>query len=215
MISPQLVTYSILVTADEGWSFESIELADQVLKDRCYTVANYYFLDVADGIFETWRDLLYEQEGLYSDVFRKVNLLTRRVWNYGYLKMRFTVDDFCLDKTLAHESNDPPNLGDWNIQCPTHTQNGDLGFVWHIRCTSQQIYTNSRLITELCPAFLPQGIEEQDFNDLPVLLKWREFDFIYQELLNKGLLSEVPNMVVPKNNHGYLHSFTVAILCKA
>ena len=112
-----------LVTTDEGWSFESIELADQVLKDRHYTVAKYYFLEVADGIFETWRDLLYEEEGLYSDIFRKVNLLTRRVWNYGYLKMRFTVDDFCLDKTLAHEFNDPPRP--WRLEYPVsypHTE---------------------------------------------------------------------------------------------
>jgi hypothetical protein len=28
-----------LLTTDEGWSFESIELADQVFKDRHYTVA--------------------------------------------------------------------------------------------------------------------------------------------------------------------------------
>jgi hypothetical protein len=40
-------------------------------------------------------------------------------------------------------------------------------------------------------------------------------DFIYQELLNKGLLTEVPDMIVPKKNTGSLHSFAVAILCKA
>jgi hypothetical protein len=45
---------------------------------------------------------------------------------------------------------------------PTHSQNSDLGFTWHLTHTSQQIYANSRLITELCPAFLPEGIEVQD-----------------------------------------------------
>jgi hypothetical protein len=88
-------------------------------------------------------------------------------------------------------------------------------FAWHIKHTSKQIYTNSRLITELCPSFLPQDIKEQDFEDLPLLLQWRELDFIYQELLNKGLLTEVPNTIVPKNYRGSLHSFAVAMLCKA
>jgi hypothetical protein len=49
--------------------------------------------------FETWRDLLYKEEGLYSDVFREVDLLAGQVWNYGYFKMRFAVDDFHLDRT--------------------------------------------------------------------------------------------------------------------
>jgi hypothetical protein len=103
------------------------------------------------------------EKGIFSDVFGEINLLTRQVWYYGYFKTSFAVDNFCLDMTLAHVVNDPPYLGDWNIWCPTHTQNGDLGFAWHIKCTSKQIYTNSRLITELCPSFLPHDIEEQDF----------------------------------------------------
>ncbi len=74
------------------------------------------------------------------------------------------------------------------LGCPTHTQGGDLGFAWHITCTSKQINTISRLTTELCPSFLPQGI--------PLLLQWREFDFIYQECHKKGLITEVPNMIV-------------------
>jgi hypothetical protein len=117
--------------------------------------------------------------------------------------------------TLAHVFNDPPYLGGWNIQCPTHTQSSDLGFVWHIKHTSKQIYTISRLITELCPSFLPQDIEEQYFSDLPCLLQWREFDFIYQELHKKGLITEVPDTIIPENYGKSLHSFAVAILCKA
>jgi hypothetical protein len=110
--------------------------------------------------------------------------------------------------------NNLPYL-DWDIQCPTHTQGGDLGFAWHIKCTSKQIYTISRLTTELCPSFLPQGIEKQYFSDLPLLLQGREFDFIYQELWKKGLITEVPNAIIPKNHSVSLHSFAVAILCKA
>jgi hypothetical protein len=30
-----------------------------------------------------------------------------------------------------------------------------------------------------------------------------------------GLLAEVPDMIVPENYHGYLHSFAVTILRKA
>jgi hypothetical protein len=132
------------------------------------------------------------EKGILSYVLEEIDLLARQVWNYDYFKTRFAVDDICLDTTLAHVFNNPPYLGDWNIWCPTHTQNGDLGFAWHIKCTSKQIYTNSRVITEICPSFLPQDIEEQYFMDLPLLLQWRELDFIYQELLNKGLLLRHP-----------------------
>jgi hypothetical protein len=45
----------------------------------------------------------------------------------------------------------------------------NLGFAWHIKCTSKQVYTISRLITELCPSFLPQDIEKQFFSDLPLV----------------------------------------------
>jgi hypothetical protein len=86
---------------------------------------------------------------------------------------------------------------------------------WHITRTSKQIYTISRLTTELCPSFLPQGIEKQYFSDLPLLLQWREFDFIYQELRKKGLITEIPDTIIPENHGESLHSFTVAILCKA
>jgi hypothetical protein len=61
-------------------------LADQALKDRHYIVARYYFLEIADSTFETWRDLLYKEQGLHSDIFREVDLLARQVWNYSYFK---------------------------------------------------------------------------------------------------------------------------------
>ena len=203
------------MNTNEGKNFESIALADQVLKDRRYLITKHYFSEIADGTFQTWRDLLYMEKGIFLDVFEEIDLLARQVWNYGYFKTSFAVDDFRLDMTLARVFNDPPYLGDWNIRCPTHTQNGDLGFAWHIKCTSKQIYTISRLITELCPSFLPQDIEKQYFSDLPLLLQWREFDFIYQELRKKGLITEVPDTIVPENHGESLHSFAVVILCKA
>jgi hypothetical protein len=202
------------VNTNEGKNFKSIALADQVLKDIRYFITKHYFSEIADGTFQTWRDLLYTEEGIFSEVYEEINLLTRQVWNYGYFKTIFAVDNFHLDMTLAHVFNDPPYL-DWDIRCPTHTQGGNLGFVWHIKCTSKQFYTISRLTTELCPSFLPQGIEKQYFSDLPLLLQWREFNFIYQELRKKGLIIEVPNMIIPKNHGESLHSFTIAILCKA
>jgi hypothetical protein len=156
---------------NKGKNFESIVLAEQVLKDRQYLITMCYFLEIGDSTFQTWRDLLYKEKGLFLDVFEAIDQLARQVWNYGYFKTSFAVDDFHLDTTLAHVFNNSPYLRNWNIQCPTHTQNGNLGFAWHINCTSKQIYTNSRLITELCPSFLPQDIEEQDFQDLPLLLQ--------------------------------------------
>jgi hypothetical protein len=96
-----------------------------------------------------------------------------------------------------------------------HTQGGDLGLAWNIGRTSKQVYTISRLITELCPSFLPQGIDKQYFSDLPLLLQWSEFDFIYQELCKKGLITEVPNTIIPENHGVSLDSFVIAILCKA
>jgi hypothetical protein len=66
------------------------------------------------------------EEGIFSDFCEEIDLLARQVWNYGYFKTSFAVDDFRLDMTLAHVFNDPPYLGDWNIQCPTHTQGGNL-----------------------------------------------------------------------------------------
>jgi hypothetical protein len=198
------------VLDNEGKNFESIALADQILKDRRYLIAKHYFSKLADGTFQTWRDLLYMDEGIFSDVYKEIDLL----WNYGYFKTNFAVDDFCLDTTLARVFNNPPYL-DWDIRCPTHTQGGDLGFAWHIKHTSKPIYTISRLTTELCPSFLPQGIEKQYFSDLPLLLQLREFDFIYQELCKKGLITEVPDAIIPENHGVSLHSFAIAILCKA
>jgi hypothetical protein len=148
-----------LVLDNEGKNFESIALADQILKDRRYLIAKDYFSELADGTFQTWRDLLYTDQGIFSNVYKRINLLARQVWNYGYFKTNFAVDDFRLDTTLARVFNDPPHLGR-DIRCPTHTQGGDLGFAWHIEHTSKQVYTISRLITELCPSFLPQGIEK-------------------------------------------------------
>jgi hypothetical protein len=155
-----------------------------------------------------------DDEGIFSNFYEEIDLLARQVWNYGYFKTNFAFDDFRLDMTLAHVFNDPPYF-DWDIRCPTHTQGSNLGFAWHIKCTSKQIYTISRLTTELCPSFLPRGIEKQYFSDLPLLLQWREFDFIYQELRKKGLITEVPNTIDPENHGVSLHSFAFAILCKA
>jgi hypothetical protein len=202
------------VNTNEGKNFESIALADQVLKDRRYLITKLYISEIADGTFQTWRDLLYTDEGIFLDVYKEIDLLARQVWNYGYFKTIFAVDNFHLDTALARVFNDPPYL-DWDIQCPTHTQGGDLGFAWHIKRTSKQIYTISRLTTELCPSFLPQGIEKQYFSDLTLLLQWREFNFIYQELRKKGLITEVPDTIVPMNHSESLHSFAIAILCKA
>jgi hypothetical protein len=203
-----------LVLDNEGKNFESIALADQILKDRRYLIAKDYFSDLADGTFQTWRDLLYMDEGIFLNVYKRIDLLARQVSNYSYFKTNFAVDDFCLDMTLARVFNDPPHLGR-DIRCPTHTLGGDLGFAWHIGCTSKQVYAISRIITELCPSFLPQGIEKQYFSDLPLLLQWREFDFIYQELHKKGLITEVPNTIIPENHGVSLDSFVIAILCKA
>jgi hypothetical protein len=119
-----------LVNTNEGKNFESIALADQVLKDRRYLITKHYFSELADGTFQTWRDLLYMDKGIFSDVYEEIDLLARQVRNYGYFKTSFTVDDFRLDMTLACVFNDPRYLGDWNIRCPTHTQGGDLGFAW-------------------------------------------------------------------------------------
>jgi hypothetical protein len=199
-----------LLNTNEGNNFESIALAD-----RRYLITKHCFSKIADGTFQTWSDLLYMEEGIFLDFCEEIDLLARQVWNYDYFKTSFAVDDFPLDMTLAHVFNDPPYLGDWNIQCPTHTQGGNLGFGWHITHTSKQIYTISRLTTELCPSFLPQGIEKQYFSDLPLLLQQREFVFIYQELRKKGLITEVPDMIIPKNYGKSLHSFAIAILCKA
>jgi hypothetical protein len=190
-------------------------LADQILKDSRYLIAKHYFLKLADGTFQTWRDLLYmDDEGIFSNIYKEINLLTRQVWKYSYFKTNFAVDDFRLDTTLARVFNDPLYLN-WDIRCPTHTQGSHLGFAWHIEHTSKQIYVISRLITELCLSFLPQGIEKQYISDLPLLLQWREFDFIYQELRKKQLITEVPDTIIPKNHGVSLHSFVIAILCKA
>ncbi len=48
-----------LVLDNKGKNFESIALADQILKDRRYLIAKDYFSELADGTFQTWRDLLY------------------------------------------------------------------------------------------------------------------------------------------------------------
>jgi hypothetical protein len=168
------------VNTNEGKNFKSIALADQVLKDRRYLITS-----TTSRRLQTLHSrlgVLYTEEGIFLDFCEEHDLLARQVWNYGYFKTSFAVDGFCLDTTLARVFNDPPHLGDWYIQCPTHTQGSDLGFVWHITHTSKQIYTISRLTTELCSSFLPQGTEKQYFSDLPLLLQWREINFIYQEL---------------------------------
>jgi hypothetical protein len=152
------------VNTNEGKNSKSIALADQVLKDRRYLIIKHYYSEIADGTFQTWRDLLYMEEGIFSDICKEIDLLTRQVWNYGYFKTSFAVDNFHLDTTLACVFNNPPHLGDWNIWCYTLTQGGNLGFVWHIKCTSKQIYTISMLTTELCPSFLPQGIERNSIS---------------------------------------------------
>jgi hypothetical protein len=53
-------------------------LADQVLKDRRYLITKHYFLEVANGTFQSWRDLLYMEEGIFSDVFKEIDLLARQ-----------------------------------------------------------------------------------------------------------------------------------------
>jgi hypothetical protein len=88
-----------LVTTNEGKNFESIELADQVLKDRHYLITRHYFSEIADSTFQTWRDLLYTENGIFLDVVGDINLLARQLWNYGYFKTSFAVDDFHLDMT--------------------------------------------------------------------------------------------------------------------
>jgi hypothetical protein len=98
------------VLDNEGKNFESIALADQILKDRRYLIAKDYFSELADGTFQTWRDLLYMDEGIFLNVYERIDLLARQVWNYGYFKTNFTVDDFHLDTTLAHVFNQPSAL---------------------------------------------------------------------------------------------------------
>jgi hypothetical protein len=105
------------VLDNEGKNFESIALADQILKDRRYLIAKCYFVKLADGTFQTWRDLLYtDDEGIFSNVYKEINLLARQVWNYSYFKTNFAVDNFSLDTTLACVFNNPPYLG-WDIRC--------------------------------------------------------------------------------------------------
>ena len=60
-----------LVLDNEGKNFESIALADQILKDRRYLIAKDYFSELADGTFQTWRDLLYTDEGIFSNVYER------------------------------------------------------------------------------------------------------------------------------------------------
>jgi hypothetical protein len=67
-------------------------LADQVLKDRKYLITKHYFLEIADGTFQTWRDLLYMEKGIFLDIFKEIDLLARQVWNYIYFKTSFAVD---------------------------------------------------------------------------------------------------------------------------
>jgi hypothetical protein len=67
-----------LVNTNEGKNFKSIALADQVLKDRRYLITKHYFLEVANGTFQSWRDLLYMEEGIFSDVFKEIDLLARQ-----------------------------------------------------------------------------------------------------------------------------------------
>jgi hypothetical protein len=69
---------------NEGKNFESIVLADQVLKDRQYLITMCYVSKIGDSTFHTWRDLLYMEKGIFSDVLEEIDLLTRQVWNYGY-----------------------------------------------------------------------------------------------------------------------------------
>jgi hypothetical protein len=185
-----------LVLDSERKNFESIALADQILKDRRYLIAKDYFSELAEGTFQTWRDLLYTNEGIFSNVYERINLLAWQVWNYSYFKTNFAVDNFRLDMTLARVFNDPPHL-DWDIQCPTHTQGRDLGFAWYIGCTSKQVYAISRLITELCPSFLPQGIEKQYFSDLPLLLQWREFDLSTKNSVKRDSSQRYPTQSFP------------------
>jgi hypothetical protein len=67
-------------------------LADQVLKDRKYLITKHYFLEIADGTFQTWRELLYMEKEIFLDVFKEIDLLARQVWNYIYFKTSFAVD---------------------------------------------------------------------------------------------------------------------------
>jgi hypothetical protein len=113
-----------LVSDEDGKNFKSIALADQILKDRRYLITKDYFLELADGTFQTRRDLLYMNEGIFLNVYKRIDLLARQVWNYGYFKTNFAVDDFHLDTTLARVFNNPPHL-DWDIRCPTHTQGSE------------------------------------------------------------------------------------------
>jgi hypothetical protein len=53
-------------------------LADQILKDRRYLIAKDYFSELADGTFQTWRDLLYMDKGIFSNVYERIDLLARQ-----------------------------------------------------------------------------------------------------------------------------------------
>jgi hypothetical protein len=67
-----------LVLDNKGKNFESIALADQILKDRRYLIAKDYFSELADGTFQTWRDLLYMDKGIFSNVYERIDLLARQ-----------------------------------------------------------------------------------------------------------------------------------------
>jgi hypothetical protein len=98
--------------------------------------------------------------------------------------------------TLAHVFN----------ECPTHTHNGDLGFAWHIKHTSKQIYTISRLITELCPSFPPQDIEKQYFSDLS-LLQWGNLILFTKNSIKRDSSQRYPIRLSPRTMASlYIHS---------
>ena len=206
----------LLYVTDSERPFETVELSNQVLDDRRYLIRRDYFTKIEEGIFQTWENLLFKEEGLFSDVFKEVDSLAKRVWNYGYFKTKFALDDYRLNTTLERKFGTERVEFSRSPAIATHTQGGNLGFSWHFGHTSQEIYDASGFITELCPSLLPPGIEVQDYEELPVLLLWREFDTIYQDLDDIGVIKEVPDLIVPETYGGhYSCSFGVAIFCKA
>jgi hypothetical protein len=38
-------------------------------------------LETGGDTFQTWRELVYMENGIFSDVFEAIDLLARQVWN--------------------------------------------------------------------------------------------------------------------------------------
>ena len=200
------------ISSTEEHAVEDIVMANQILEDRRIDIRRDYRADHAGGIFERWDAALEREDDLHAEVFAEVDCLAKKVWNYGYTKTKFAVDDSRLNPSLSRFFSERARTA--GIPgCVTYSDGGDLGFAWHVGRTSKEIRNFSSLIKDLCPPFLPPGMERRNFEDLPLLVKEREFEGLCLELTNKGLLQHARSAIVPENYEGN-QSFVVATFCR-